>query len=165
MSRGFVKESDQEAMPVIPPRAPLPPGETNYVTPTGMESLLKERKQLEKEKAEIPTTDEDQKRRETTILNSKLRQLQERIDSAQIVEVPKAADEIRFGATVSYKTLNTKKQNTFQIVGVDEADIKKKKIAFTAPIARALIGHKTGEVADFQLGNETRKLEILEIRY
>ncbi len=166
MSRGFVKESDQEEMPVIPPRAPLPPEETNYVTAYGMELLQKEKEQLEQEKAAIPATDEDQKRRETIVLNSKLRQLQERIDSAQVVEPPKASQkEIRFGATVSYRMLNNNKKNTFQIVGVDEADVKKKKIAFIAPIAKALMGHQAGEEVEFQLGNEKRKLEILEVKY
>jgi len=49
MSRGFVKEGDQEETPIIPPRAALPNGATNYVTPTGMQLLLNERKQLEQE--------------------------------------------------------------------------------------------------------------------
>lgn len=45
MSRGFVKEGDQEETPIIPPRAALPAGATNYVTPTGMELLQAERKE------------------------------------------------------------------------------------------------------------------------
>ena len=43
MSRGFVKEDDQEEAPLIPPRAPLPDGVANYVTPRGMRLLLEER--------------------------------------------------------------------------------------------------------------------------
>ena len=43
------------------------------------------------------------------------------------------------------------KQRTFTIVGVDEADVKEARIAFTAPIARALLGKRLGEVADFHL--------------
>ena len=50
MSRGFVKEGDQEETPIIPPRAALPKGATNYVTPTGLQLLLDERKQLEDER-------------------------------------------------------------------------------------------------------------------
>jgi transcription elongation factor GreB len=35
MSRGFVKESDQEELPIVPPRADLPAGLVNYVTEFG----------------------------------------------------------------------------------------------------------------------------------
>ena len=53
MSRAFVKEDDQEEAPFIPPRAPLPAGESNYVTPAGKEALLKEKGLLELEKEDI----------------------------------------------------------------------------------------------------------------
>ena len=52
MSRGFVKEGDQEETPIIPQRAALPVGATNYVTPAGMELLQTEREQLEHERGE-----------------------------------------------------------------------------------------------------------------
>ena len=54
MSRGFVKEGDQEEVPMLTPRAYLPAGVENFVTSTGMqalkderEALLQERKQYE----------------------------------------------------------------------------------------------------------------------
>lgn len=40
MSRGFVKEDDQEDVPMVPPRAYLPPWIPNYVTQSGMGALL-----------------------------------------------------------------------------------------------------------------------------
>jgi transcription elongation factor GreB len=43
MSRGFVKEDDQEDVPMVPPRAHLPAGIPNYVTQAGMDELLAER--------------------------------------------------------------------------------------------------------------------------
>lgn len=42
---------------------------------------------------------------------------------------------------------------------------KKSKIAFVAPLARAITGAKVGDEVAFQLGNEVRKLKILEINY
>ena len=51
MSRGFVKEDDQEEAPFVPPRAALPDGVANYVTPRGLERLLAERMQLEEARA------------------------------------------------------------------------------------------------------------------
>lgn len=167
MSRGFVKEGDQEETPIIPPRAALPEDAINYVTPLGMRQLMQEKDALESEISEIfSEIDETERRRALAILNGKLDLLQDRISSARILDrenQPK--DEIRFGATVTYKMLTNKAISTFQIVGVDEADVKLNKIAFIAPIAVAITGHRVGDVIDFKLGKEVRKLEILKIEY
>ncbi|QQX75481.1 MULTISPECIES: GreA/GreB family elongation factor [Aequorivita] len=166
MSRGFVKEGDQEETPIIPPRAALPEGVTNYVTPTGMKLLQSEREQLENACATLPTTHEQQRRVELAVLNGKLDLLNERIASARILDpATQPQNEVRFGATVSYKISTSPSPQTFQIVGVDEADVKKRKIAFVAPIAVALTGHKAGEVIPFNIAGGTQKLEILNIKY
>ncbi|HLT50110.1 MAG TPA: GreA/GreB family elongation factor [Aequorivita sp.] len=166
MSRGFVKEGDQEETPIIPPRAALPAGATNYVTPLGMELLQTERKELEEESAKLHTTNEQQRRIELAILNSKLDLLNERIASARILDpATQPKEEVRFGATVSYKINTSPITLTFQIVGVDEADVAKQKIAFVAPIAVALTGHTIGDVVSFNMGGELRKLEVLNIQY
>lgn len=166
MSRGFVKEEDQEEAPIIPPRAALPAGATNYVTPTGMKLLQTEREQLENERATLSTTHEQQRRIELAVLNGKLDLLNERIVSARILDpASQPKNEVRFGATVTYKISTAPTPQTFQIVGVDEADIAKRKIAFVAPIAVALTGHKVGEIAAFNMGGESRDLEVVVIQY
>lgn len=166
MSRGFVKEGDQEETPIIPPRAALPNGVTNYVTPRGMQLLLNERTQLEQERATLPTTHEQQRRIELAVLNGKLDLLNERIASARILDpATQPKGEVRFGATVTYKIATSPTPQTFQIVGVDEADIAKRKIGFVAPIAVVLTGHKVGEVVKFKLGGEIKKIEILKFSY
>jgi len=166
VSRGFVKEGDQEETPIIPPRAALPGGVTNYVTPTGMELLQAERKHLETERSTLPTVNEQQRRVELAVINGKLDLLMERIASARILyPLKQPKDEVRFGATVTYKISSAPKPQTFQIVGVDEANIANRKIAFVAPIASALTGHKVDELVPFKLGGEQRMLEILNIEY
>lgn len=166
MSRGFVKEGDQEEAPIIPPRAALPAGAINYVTPHGMDMLLAERESLEEERDAIATDDEDEHRRESAVVNEKLNLLQERINSARVLDpLEQPQDEVRFGAEVSYQIGSDKTVHTLQIVGVDEADVQAKKIAFVAPIARALTGKKIGDIADFKLGSEVRKLKVIDIKY
>ena len=164
MSRGFVKESDQEELPIIPPRSPLPAGETNYVTPAGLAALEAERTALEGEKATLPTDNEDERRRAATVIDGKLALLNQRITSARVLDpADQPQEEIRFGAHVKIRQQGRVQE--FQIVGVDEANVKQRKISFTAPIARALTGLAVGDVADFRLGSETRQLEVLAIRY
>lgn len=166
MSRGFVKEEDQEEPIVVPPRAAIPEGVTNYVTPFGLEQLKEEMKSLEHERATVVAENDTEKRRAQSLIDGKMNLLAERIQTARLLD-PKdqPKDEIRFGAAVKLKNKNARQIQEFQIVGVDEADIKKMKIAFVAPIAKAITGAKVGDEVDFKLGNEVRKLEILEINY
>jgi transcription elongation factor GreB len=62
MSRGFVKEDDQEEIPLVPQRAYLPEGVTNFVTPAGMNQLLAEKQMLESEKNSLNSGRENEKR-------------------------------------------------------------------------------------------------------
>ncbi|WP_298324378.1 GreA/GreB family elongation factor [uncultured Dokdonia sp.] len=165
MSRGFVKEDDQEETPIIPPRAALPDGVTNYVTSHGLTQLKEELSTLDNKISTLDETDERERRRALAVLNGKRNLLLERIQSARLLDHIKDEGEIRFGATVTYTIASMSKPITIQIVGVDEASVKDKKIAFTAPIARALIGKKVDETTTFQLGNEEKKLTIKNIDY
>ncbi|MGM0635699.1 MAG: GreA/GreB family elongation factor [Bacteroidota bacterium] len=164
MSRGFVKEGDQEEPVVIPPRAALPNNELNYVTPTGLAALKTEEKNLESERNQITIENDKERRRAFQLIDGKLNLLRQRIQSAQVIDLKKQPqNEVRFGAKVSLKIDGNPQK--FQLVGVDEADVKKNKIAFTAPIAKAINGKKETDKIDFKLGSATRKIEILKIEY
>lgn len=164
MSRGFVKEGDQEEHIFIPPRAALPQGVINYVTPEGMEELLKEKELLEEEFKAVPKDNQPENRRTVSLINGKLNLLNERIVSARVIDpADQPQDEVRFGALVEF--LSDKRKIKFQIVGVDEADIKKLKVSFLAPIAVALIGSKVGEEVKFQHDHLVQDLRVLKIYY
>ncbi|RAI89403.1 GreA/GreB family elongation factor [Algoriphagus yeomjeoni] len=166
MSRGFVKEDDQEETPLVPPRAEVPNGVTNYVTQNGMNELLAEKQCLLDEKASIDASTEQEKRIASNFINAKIHLLEERIAIAKIVNLSdQPQDEIRFGATVTLKIGNSPKTQTYQIVGVDEADIAKNKISFISPIAKILIGKKVGDKAILKLAKEDRVFEVMEICY
>ncbi len=74
-------------------------------------------------------------------------------------------DAVRFGATVTIQTVGKSQTQKFQIVGVDEADVRQQKIAFVAPIAVAVTGKKVGEIAQLKLGREVRQLKITDISW
>ncbi|MAW94165.1 MULTISPECIES: GreA/GreB family elongation factor [unclassified Leeuwenhoekiella] len=165
MSRGFVKEDDQEETPIIPPRAALPDEAINYVTENGLALLKTEKEELSNEIANLTESDERERRRALAVLNGKLNLLQERLASARLLDTVENKNEVRFGAAVVYE-IDGKSKQRIQIVGVDEADIKKRKIAFTAPIAQALMGKEVGEIAELRLGSaDLRELKVLEISY
>jgi transcription elongation factor GreB len=168
MSRGFVREDDQEEPPFIPPRAPLPPGVVNHVTPRGLQQLLDERAALEQERS-LPYESDYARRRAWAEIDGRLELLNERIGSARVVEPPDPAPEdVRFGATVTFRSTSGPQQGqerTFTLVGVDEASVKDGRIAFTAPIARALLGKRVGETVSFALGGVPQELEVLAVAY
>ncbi|MBP1674996.1 MAG: GreA/GreB family elongation factor [Bacteroidetes bacterium] len=164
MSRGFVKEDDQEEIPIVPQRAYLPEGVTNFVTRTGMEQLLAEKESLIREKDNLASTNEQEKRIALNYINAKLQLLNNRIAEARVVD-PKEQpqNKIMFGATVSLKTAMSGKIQTFQIVGVDEADIARGKISFLSPLAKALINKKVGDKVSIKRDREDIIYEIVEI--
>lgn len=167
MSRAFVDEDRHEEPRFVPPRSPLPEGLTNYVTKNGLQELKEELAEWEDKLQNLTKTEEDEKerRRESNFINDSMVLLKERLNSAVVVSIEsQPKDEVRFAAKVSLKIGKAPKQ-TLQIVGVDEANVKKKKIAFTSPLAKAIQGKKEGENATLKLGAESRQIKILQIAY
>lgn len=155
MSRGFVREGDQEEPVVIPQRAVLANHAINYVTPQGMKELRDELLDLEGAFANVTVANETEKRRTHTFIQGKIDLLKERIASARPINlIDQPQDEIRFGATVTLQNIDLKLKQTLTITGVDEADVSKGKISFTTPIAKALMGAKVSETVHFKLGEE-----------
>jgi len=166
VSRGFVKEDDQEDVPIVPQRAFLPDGVPNFVTPAGLEQLLAEKKDLILEKETISTANENEKRIAVNFINAKLQLLESRINDARIIDPEKQpTDEVRFGATVTLNIPATGRKQIFQIVGVDEADIAKGKISFLSPLAKAMINKKTGEKITLKRDKGEAVFEVVKITY
>lgn len=166
MSRGFVKEDDQEEIPLVPPRADLPIGTENFVTQNGLDSLLEEKEKLLREQENLDASQEKEYRISFNHINAKLQLLNERINSAKIIDPTKLPqDEIHIGAKVTFKNTTNNSTQTFQVVGVDEANISQKKISFITPLAKALMHKKVGENAVLNLGEKKNTFEILKIEY
>ena len=164
MSRGFVKEDDQEEVPLVPPRADLPAGTENFVTQNGMDALLEEKEDLLRQQESLDLSQEKEYRISFNHINAKLQLLNERITSAKIIDQKKLPeDEIHFGTTVTFQNIETNINQTFQLVGVDEANISKGKLAFTTPLAKEKKQKKVGEKAILKLGEKENIFEIVKI--
>ncbi len=74
-------------------------------------------------------------------------------------------DKIVFGATVKLLDLESDETITYQIVGVDEADVKNGKIGVTSPIARAMIGKTEGDEVIVVAPKGKISYEVVEIAY
>ena len=148
MSRGFIKEGDQEEIPRVPMRAYLPEGVPNYVTKEGLEALKEELKDLEAERVKAGDN-----YIMVNFIDASTKLLVDRINSAVEVDLSKSnKDTVSFGAWVRYNG------RVMRIVGVDEADVNKGLISFISPIAKMLIGKKSGDIIELK-GSEKIKVE------
>lgn len=170
MSSAFLKNETADDPVVIPARAPLPPGMTNYMTPRGLTLLRTELEDLEAERATVSAgaLDERDRSRQLAELNGRVGLLNQRIATAHVIEDHPAPDEVRFGATVTLKPRPGKTrppERTLTIVGVDEADANRGLIAFTAPIVRAMQGKRVGDPVTVPTQTGTDTLVIGAIGY
>jgi transcription elongation factor GreA len=100
-------------------------------------------------------------------IEGRIIELESKLGSAQVID-PKtinADGRCVFGATVELEEVNTGDVMVYQIVGDDEADIKQRKISISSPIARALIGKVSGDVAEVQAPGGIREYEIVDVQY
>lgn len=153
MSRGFVKEGDQEEIPMVLPRAFLPKGTPNYVTKEGLDLLCEEMESLKKEWSDAGSNYVTK-----NFLDAKMRLLSERINTAILIDIKKSdPDVVSFGSFVKYN------DKVIRIVGVDEADASKGLVSFISPIAKALIGKKKGDKFEIRVPKGTEIIEIKDV--
>ena len=138
MSVAFRRESDEEH---LEPKFELPiPVGPNLVTRRGLELL--EAKVAELEAALPALTDETERK----ALKRDLRYWRTRLATAELKE-PGSCEVVGFGCRV--ELLVNGKPRTIELVGHDEAEPAAGKLAFTAPLARAVMGAEVGELIDF----------------
>jgi len=102
-----------------------------------------------------------------SFVEGRIAELESKLSNAQIIDPATLDGEGRcvFGATVELEDLESGDVVTYQIVGDDEADIKDGKISISSPIARALIGKSSGDVAEVQAPGGLREYEIRDVKY
>jgi transcription elongation factor GreA len=152
------------------------------MTPEGAEALSKELHRLKmierpriieaiatarahgdlKENAEYHAAREQQSFNEGRIL-----ELEAKLSHVQIIDVRKMPNQgkVIFGSVVTLCNLASNEEITYQLVGVDEADIKLNKISFSSPIGRAIIGKQVGDTAMVETPGGLVEYEVVEVSY
>lgn len=97
---------------------------------------------------------------------SRVAELEDKFSRADVIDISKlSGDTIKFGATVKIVDEDTDEEQSYKIVGEFEADVKGGKIAINSPIARAMIGKKTGDVVEVATPRGHKSYEILGVKY
>ncbi len=182
MSKAFTKETDDAADDVELDSGPaLPAGAKNYITPEGHRRLQDELKRLVK--VERPKVVESVSwaagngdrsengdyiygKKRLREIDGRIRFLTKRLEVAEIVDpaAQKSHDQVFFGATVTYATSDDR-EHTVTIVGIDEADADRGRVSWVAPVARALLKARVGDVVELRGPRGVDSLEVLAISY
>ena len=155
----------------------------NYITPSGLQRLRDElRFLLTRERPAVTqvvawaaangdrseNADYQYGKRRLRQIDRRIHFLTKRIDAAEVVdpEAPRAgraATHVFFGATVRYADAGT--ERVASIVGVDEVDLDRSHVSWRSPLGRALMKSGPGDSVLLHAPGQTRRLQILEVRY
>lgn len=167
MSRAFVRESDDRPeLPIARQPSVLPPGAKNYLTADGAERLRNELLRLvevQRPPLAAPSDDADVKRR-LLILDQRIQQLEESLQSAEVVQPAAGSDAVRFGATVTVRRADGE-EDDYRIVGVDEVDLDRGWVSWLSPIAKALLNARVSQRVTFRFPSGEEQLQIVRISY
>lgn len=183
MSKAFTRESDaedadDEDFVGVPP---LPVGVKNYLTPQGHARLEAEFNQLWKvDRPKMVETvawaasngdrsenaDYHYGKKRLREIDRRLRFLSKRLENAEVVDpaTREPTDQVFFGATVIVADSDGR-ESTLAIVGIDETDASRGRIAWVSPVARALLKAREGDLVTVHTPEGRRELEIVEVRY
>ena len=151
----------------------------SYMTKEGYDKKMKELAYLEnverpevvkaiveaREKGDLSENAEyDAAKERQGMLEAKISELKNLVATARIIDESKiSTDEVQLMNKVTLKNLNNKAKMTYTVVSETEANLREGKISITTPIAKALLGHKVGDVVEVKVPAGVMKFEILEI--
>jgi len=141
MSRAFVKEQDDA--PELLPERPISPN-PNFVTAAGLRQIDETIDALRRDLAHAQA---DADKAAVARASRDLRYWLQRRTTAQLVPPPRPLAVVAFATRVTVDRDDGRRQG-FAIVGEDEADAARGVIAYTSPMARALLGKAKGEFAE-----------------
>lgn len=106
-------------------------------------------------------------REEQGFIEGRIKDIESKLSHSQIIDVKQLKDtgKVVFGTTVVLYDDEADEEITYQIVGVDEADIKHGKISVTSPVAKALIGKQMDDIAVVKAPGGEKEYEIVAVKY
>lgn len=97
-----------------------------------------------------------------SMIEGRIGEIQGKLAIADVIDIAQIkSDTVVFGATVHLLDLESEEKSTYQIVGLDEADVKQGLISILSPLARAMIGKKKGDNIVVQSPKGDREYEII----
>jgi transcription elongation GreA/GreB family factor len=150
MSRAFVKEAETEA--ALPDR-PISP-HRNFVTEAGLAAIEAALRRFEAAHREAVAKGD---RPAVGAASREIRYWRARRASAEVVK-PTHHRRASFGMTVTLRRSDGREQS-FRIVGEDEAEPSRGTVSYASPLARALLNRGPGETVEIA-GQQVLLLDV-----
>ncbi len=181
MNKAFTRESEPEDDDLPAGASPVPAGARNYITPAGYARLRAELLQLiDDERPRVvevvhwAASNGDRSengdylygKKRLREIDRRIRFLTKRLEIAEVTDpsVHYGRDQVFFGASVRYADVNGQAREV-TILGIDEADSAQGQVSWIAPIARALLKAREGDVVKLQTPAGPQEIEVLQVRY
>ena len=101
-----------------------------------------------------------------SFIEGRVMELEDKVARAEVIDVSKLSGTVvKFGAKVTLADEETEQEQTFQIVGEDEADIGNGRLSVTSPLARALIGKGIGDSVEVTTPRGAKSYEIVNLAF
>lgn len=105
-------------------------------------------------------------RERQSFVEGRIAELEDQSSRAEVIDPSKLDGEtVKFGATVVIADGESDEESTYQIVGEFEADLTKRMISVTSPMARAMIGKAVGDVFEVNSPGGTRDYEVVSVTF
>ncbi|HVH81517.1 MAG TPA: transcription elongation factor GreA [Stellaceae bacterium] len=105
-------------------------------------------------------------RERQSFIEGRLAELEDKVARAEVIDISKLSGSvIKFGATVTLADEETDEEQTFRIVGEDEADVKGGRLSVTSPLARALIGKGKGDSVEVSTPRGAKSYEVVTVAF
>lgn len=107
----------------------------------------------------------DEAKNEQGKLYSKIAELKNQLENAEIVEKTGRSGSIGIGSKVRILDLEFDEEEEYQIVGSQESNPVLGRISDDSPIGRGLMGHRTGDVITIEAPAGDLQYKILKVSY
>jgi transcription elongation factor GreA len=105
-------------------------------------------------------------RERQSFIEGRLADLEDKLARAEVIDISKLSGSVvKFGATVTLSDEETDAEQTFRIVGEDEANIKDGRLSVTSPLARALIGKGQGDSVEVSTPRGPKSYEVVTVDF
>jgi transcription elongation factor GreA len=105
-------------------------------------------------------------RERQSFIEGRLMELEDKIARAEVIDTSKLSGSVvKFGATVTLADEETDEEQTFRIVGEDEADVKDGRLSVASPLARALIGKGKGDSVEVSTPRGAKSYEVVTVAF
>lgn len=99
------------------------------------------------------------------MIEGRIMELKDKLGRAEVIDCTAVStDKVVFGTVVTLMDMETDEEVTYQLLGPEEADVKKGSISVLAPLGRSILGKEVGDEVAAKTPGGVREFEVVEIQ-